>query len=197
MSDRYQTDAFDDAAPDVSLSGGALPPWLARRLLKDDEKVAWVRGPRFNPSWERYVTHIMLFLGAAAVGAVAVAVGSLLSEWWPEAMPISVLVALGVVFGSIIVLGLCCGYFTRLVATDRRLFIVQGYEVCRTWNMDDLPPSLIRHGFSANGRRNRTVDFDAVKDMLGGASDQFTDAQSILAFGKQLNHIKAREDGRG
>ena len=43
------------------------------------------------------------------------------------------------------VLGLCCGYFTRLVATNHRLVILQGYEMCRTWGMDDLPPSLIRH----------------------------------------------------
>ena len=202
MSDRFQADAFDAPPPDlpeysdVSRPSPPLPPWLARRLLQDGETVAWVRGPRFNPSWERYVTHIGLFGAALAAGAFAVAVASLLAEFWPPVLLPTVLVAGALVLASIMVLGLCCGYFTRLVATNHRLVILQGYEVCRTWGMDDLPPFLIRHDRSVNGERSRTVDFDAVKNMLGGSSDQFVDAKTILAFGKQLGHIKAREDGR-
>ena len=203
MSDRFQSDAFDPQPPevpeptDISMPNPPLPPWLARRLLKDDEQIAWVRGPRFNPSWERYVTHVSLFLAALAAGAFCVAVGSLLAEWWPRMLPAAVLLAGGLVVASIMVLGLSCGYFTRLVATNHRLVILQGYEVCRTWGMDDLPPSLIRHGMSAGGGRDRAIDFDAVKTMLGGASDQFVDAKTILAFGKQLGQIKRREEGRG
>jgi hypothetical protein len=32
--------------------------------------------------------------------------------------------------------------------------------------------------------------------MLGGASDQFVDAKKVLALGKQLDNIKARERDR-
>ncbi len=202
MSDRFHTDAFDARPPDlhehpdVARPLTPLPSWLARRLLREDEQVAWVRGPRFNPSWERYVTHPLLFFAALAVGAFCVAVASLLDEFWPAVMLPTFLFAGALVLASIMVLGLCCGYFTRLVATNHRLVILQGYETCRTWGMDDLPPSLIRHDRSESGERSLTVDFDAVKTMLGGASDQFADAKTILAFGKQLGHIKAREDGR-
>ncbi len=196
MSDRFQTDAFDARPPTLVGRSSPLPSWLARRLLRNDEQVAWVRGPRFNPSWERYVTHISLFLAALGFGVVLTATGWLFAEMWPPMVLPAVLVAAGVVLGSIILLGLCCGYFTRLVATNQRLVILQGYEVCRTWGMDDLPPSLIRDGVSEGGRRNRTVDFDAVTAMLGGSSDRFVDAKAILAFGKQLGQIKRREDGR-
>ena len=196
MSDQFRNDAFDARLPDLAGRSSPLPSWLARRLLREDEQVAWVRGPRFNPSWERYVTHFSLFLAALGFGMVLTATGWLFAEMWPPIMLPAALVAGGVVLGSIMVLGFCCGYFTRLVATNQRLVILQGYEVCRTWGMDDLPPSLIRDRISEGGRRNRTVDFDAVTAMLGGASDQFVDAKAILALGKQLGQIKRREDGR-
>jgi hypothetical protein len=40
--------------------------------------------------------------------------------------------------------------------------------------------------------RRPTIDLDGVKAMLGGASDQFSDTKTILAFGKHLDRIKAR-----
>jgi hypothetical protein len=100
------------------------------------------------------------------------------------------------VFGSILVLGISNGYFTRLVVTDQRLFIVQGREVCRTWGIDELPRSLIRFGSLEDGELSKTVDLDSLKTMLGGSSDQFTDAKTILAFAKQLRRTREREDGR-
>ena len=76
------------------------------------------------------------------------------------------------------------------------LFIVQGYEVCRTWGIDDLPRSLLRFSRVGDGGRSRTVDLDALKTMLGGSSDKIVDSKAILGFGKQLDHIKARENNR-
>jgi hypothetical protein len=32
--------------------------------------------------------------------------------------------------------------------------------------------------------------------MLGGASDKFTESKTILAFGKRIEQVKAREKGR-
>ena len=104
--------------------------------------------------------------------------------------------AAGGAFAAIVILGLASGYFTRLVATNQRLVIVQGRELCRSWTLDDLPPSMIRRRMTGDGQRDRTIDLDAVKTLLGGASDGFADAKSILAFGKQLGQIKARDDGR-
>jgi hypothetical protein len=37
---------------------------------------------------------------------------------------------------------------------------------------------------------------DSLKTMLGGTSDKFAEATSILSLGKRLDQIKAREDGR-
>ena len=197
MSDRFRNDAYDDdPPPDVARPRPTLPDWLARRLLHADEQVAWVRGPRFCPSWERHVTHISLFLSALALGAVLAAAAWLFAEMWPPVVLPAMLVAMSVVVASVIVLGLSCGYFTRLVATNQRLLIVQGYELCRSWNMDDLPPWMVRSRRGERGEEFRSVDFDAVKSMLGGTSDQFMDAKAILAFGKQLGQFKSRDDGR-
>jgi hypothetical protein len=106
------------------------------------------------------------------------------------------LAAGGVVLGSIFVLGIFSGYFTRLVVTNFRLIILQGREVCRSWSMDDLPHSLIRFRLSRGGQPSRTVDLDAMKTLLGSASDKFAESKTILAFGKQVEQIKAREDRR-
>ena len=35
----------------------------------------------------------------------------------------------GLVVGCILVMGVCCGYFTRLVVTNFRLVVVQGYGI--------------------------------------------------------------------
>ena len=88
------------------------------------------------------------------------------------------------------------GLFTRLVATNFRLVIMQGYEIARTWQIDQLPRSLTRYRRRSDGGEDRTIDLDAMRSMLGTASDQFADAKTILAFGKELGHIKAREDDR-
>ena len=97
---------------------------------------------------------------------------------------------------SVFVLGIANAHFTRLVVTNLRLIIVQGYAVCRSWNMDELPLSLIRFGMHRDGEGGRTIDLDAVKSLFGGASDQVTDARSILAFGKQLDRIQNDKKGR-
>jgi hypothetical protein len=200
MSDRYQAEGFDDSLlvfPEPFTFVQPSPPfpaWLAARVLRPDEKVTWVRGPRFNPSWELYVTHPGLLLAALALGALGVATGWRMAGSWSEMPPWPFVAAGGLAFAAIVVLGLACGYFTRLVATNQRLFIVQGRELCRSWALDDLPPSLISRRIRRDGQHDRAIDLDAVKTLLGGASDGFTDAKSILAFGKQLGQIKARED---
>ena len=82
------------------------------------------------------------------------------------------------------------------MVTNFRLFIVQGYEVCKTWRVADLPPHLVRFARRPGGEESRTVDVDALQSMLGGAFDQYAESKAIRAFGKQLDQIKRREDGR-
>jgi hypothetical protein len=198
MSDRYQSDeAFEARGRDVSRQAPPLPSWLANRLLKEDEKVNWVYGPRFNPWWERYVTHPALFLVALAAGAISFGVGWLLSEDRTELPLLPVLAAGSIIIGSILVLGIANGYFTRLVVTDLRIVILQGYEVCRSWSLDDLPRSLIRFSWREGEEEERqSVDLGALQTMLGTASDQIVDAKTILKFGKSIEQIRTRKDGR-
>src|SRR5689334_23175423 len=143
MFDR--SDAFDDAEPVIAQPFPPLPDWLAHRMLQPDEEITWIVGPRFNPSWERYVTHPLLFLAALAVGVVVLAVGGLLAEGDTPIVLLLGVAAGALVLASIFVLGIASGYFTRLVVTNQRLLIVQGYEVCRTWSINKLPRSLIRY----------------------------------------------------
>jgi hypothetical protein len=202
MSDRFQIDRFDDQPPELPEPSTFVEPsppfpaWLAVRFLRPDEKITWVRGPRFNPSWELYVTHPALLLAALAVGALGVATAWRIAGSWSEMPPWPFAAAGALAFAAIVVLGVASGYFTRLAATNQRLVIVQGRELCRSWTLDDLPPSMIRRRMRGDGRPDRAIDLDAVKTLLGGASDGFADAKSILAFGKQLGQIKSREDGR-
>src|SRR5262249_32892802 len=196
MSDQFKPDPFGDRAPEITRRSPPLPSWLARRLLRRGEQVTWVRGPRFNPSWERYVTHPGLFVFALALGAGCVGAGRLIAGSWDAISPVPVVVAACVILVSIFVLGIFSGYFTRLVVTTHRLFIVQGRELCRCWNVDDLPLSLISYSMRAGGEKSRTADLDALQTMLGGASDQFIESKTILAFGKQLDRIKARDQDR-
>jgi hypothetical protein len=195
MSERFQNDLPDFRLPYFVESFQYLPAWLADRLLRPDEKVAWVRGPRFNPTCERYITHPGLFFCAVAVGAVIVGLARLAGGGSPEPFVIAFLIAGFLVISSIIVLGLTNGYFTRLVVTNLRLVILQGYEICRSWNIDDLPPSLVRYG-KRGEKASWSIDLDAVKTMLGGSSDKFADAKSILKFGKQLDSITIRDKNR-
>jgi len=50
---------------------------------------------------ERYVTHPLLFVGALGVGVVLIAAGMLFSELWEFSLLVAVLVAAGLVFGSL------------------------------------------------------------------------------------------------
>jgi hypothetical protein len=193
MSDRYPNDTFTRPA-EVAGQCPPLPPWLADRLLKGDEQVSWVVGPYFNPPWERYVTHPLLFLAALAVGVACVTVGGLTGG--TEGAVVAGLVGGAVVLASVFVLGFASGYFTRLVVTSARLLILQGYEVVRIWGLDDLPYSLVRYRRRADGAESRAVDLDTLKSMFGGASDKFAESKTILAFGKQLDQITAREKRR-
>jgi hypothetical protein len=197
MSDPFSTDTFTDAPrPEVPGQCQQLPEWLQLRLIRRDEHITWVRGPRHNPQWERYVTHPALFLAALAVGAACVGLGRLGAGTW-AAMPVLPALAGGLIaVGSVFVLAFSNAYFTRLVVTDSRLLILQGYEVCRSWAINDLPRSLIRYTMPAGGTESRTVDLDALRTMLGGSSDQFTDAKTILDLGKRLDGIKGKEGGR-
>ena len=165
-----------------------LPSWLADRLLRDDEKVVWVRGPRFNPSWERYITHPGLIVLALAFGTICVGIGSIgLKVNRTDLLPF-VAVAGASIVCTILVLGVSCGYFTRLVVTNYSLLIVQGYEIVRSWNIDDLPPRFVHYNLEED--RRPSIDLDAVQKLLGGSSEKFTDAKSILSFVKQIDRIK-------
>jgi hypothetical protein len=194
-----QVDSLDeplDALPAVDRSAELLPPWLVRRVVRGDERVSWVWGPRRSPAWEPYVTHPALFLVALAVAAAVLAAGKGLVEKWSD-MPVPVVViAAVIVFGSVFVLALANAHFTRLVVTSSHLTILQGYEICRRWGLKDLPPSLLRYRMQAGGQRRQTVDLDAVKSMFGGGAGHFAEAKTILAFGKQLGAIKGRDGDR-
>jgi hypothetical protein len=192
MSDQFRTDSFSALPPNISLRYKPLPPWLARRLLRAEETITWVRGPRFTPRWERYITHPGLFVLALLLGAVFLGVGRLVAGSWSKMPPLPFLVAGGLFIGSVYILALSNGYFTRLVVTNFRIVIMQGYEVCRSWRINDLPPSLIRYR-GRDGERSPTVDLDTLQTMLGGGSDQFAESKTIRAFGKQLDQIKARD----
>lgn len=196
ISDHIQNEPFNVPLPQLYHTYPPLPVWIARRLLREGEKITWVRGPRLNPEWERFVVHPGLFVVALALAAFGVAVTRVSVRSWSEVPPAVYLGGGGLVLGSIFVLAIAATYFTRLVVTTRRVVILQGYEVCRSWRMDDLPPSLIRYGRRGSDGENRTVDLDALQTMLGGSSGQFTEAKGIMAFGKQLEQIKARKKDR-
>lgn len=194
MSDQYSADPFDDPLPEIALTFPPLPAWLERRVLRRGEYVTWVRGPRFSPAWERYVTHPALFLVALVLAAVCVGAGWRATGRIP---PAAVAVGGGILLAAIFVLGVFAGHFTRLVVTNERVLILQGHEVCRRWEMDQLPRSLLRYRRRAGGEERPVIDLPAVQTMLGGAQGQFADARTILSFGKHLDQIRAREDRRG
>ena len=198
MSDRSHTGGFDARAPQFRGSCPPLPWWIADRLLRPDEKVDWVYGPKANPSWERYVTHPALFLASLALGALCLGLGWLARQG--STLPVApCLGAIMIVLGSVFVLAFSNAYFTRLVVTNFRLVVLQGYEVCRSWKIDDLPRSLVRYG-RPGGLEDPTlgpaIDLEALQTMLGGASDRFAESKTILAFGKRLDQIKSDEDRR-
>jgi hypothetical protein len=185
-----------DPPPQIAHPQPTLPDWLARRVLRPGEQVTWVRGPRNNPGWEAFATHPALALVALAAGAAACWAVRLLAGSWADVPPPVVLGAAGLVVASILVLGISAAYFTRLVVTDRRLVILQGYEVCRSWGLDALPPSLIRYGRRGVEDDSRAVDLEGLQTLLGNASGRFAESKSIMAFGKQLDRIIARDNNR-
>jgi hypothetical protein len=197
MSERFQKDAPAFQAVDIVELFQPLPGWLADRLLKPDEQVTWVRGPCFNPSWECYVTHPALLLLALAFGAASVGLVWLVFGATPTILAVVGMAAGLVVIATIIVLGIANGYFTRLVVTNSRLVILQGYEIVRSWSIDKLPRSLLRYARRDGEDQGPCIDLEVVKNMLGRSSDQFTSAKTILSFGKQLDRIQTRDKDRG
>jgi hypothetical protein len=194
----FRLDPDEDSLDDRPWDFPPLPGWLADRILRPDEKITWVIGPKWQPWWERYATHPLLFLIALVLGAGCVAAGRLSVDSWAQLHPVPAVVAIGLVFGSIFVLGGVSGWFTRLVVTNFRLVILQGREVCRSWNIDDLPPSLVHYGKPQKGEPDSpTIDLDALKTMLGSKpSDKFVDADTIMTLGKHLDQIRPRKDDR-
>lgn len=193
MSERFPENERGQRAADVSEQFQPLPGWLAERLLRPDEMVVWVRGPSFQPFWERFVTHPGLFFLALAVGLLGGGGGVMMAEGnEPRIAGLSVFFAVALVLLSILVLGVACGYFTRLVVTNFRLVVVQGYEVCRSWGIDDLPRSMLHYRDGEAWRPS--INLDAVQTLLGGSSQQFTDAKTILTFAKQLDRIQKKRD---
>ncbi len=190
----HDSDDFHDEDPlDVTLRYPSLPRWLERRLLYRDEYVTWVRGPASSPSLERYLTHPALALFPLAFGGLCWLGVYLLGKEAPYFFSVMGSIWLLLFLPLLFVVGISCGHFTRLVVTNFRLIIVQGHEVCRSWDVEELPPELTH--YSRHGRRGkRSIDLSAVQDMLGNSSQQFTPAKAILEFGKQLDRIKIRPE---
>src|SRR5262245_36907530 len=103
---------FVGRLPTIAHRHPPVPEWLAVRLLRPGERITWVRGPWFQPSWECYVTHPALFLFAVALGAVSVLEGRLVAGSWAEMSALPALFAIALVIGSVYVLAFASGYFT-------------------------------------------------------------------------------------
>ena len=54
----------------------------------------------------------------------------------------------------------------------------------------------VRYRRRADGVEDRAVDLDTLKSLFGPASDKFAESKTILAFGKHLDKIKARDRDR-
>jgi hypothetical protein len=200
MTDHFDPDSHtvrtdSTGSPTSSTEDGpSLPVWLSRRLLRAGETVTWVRGPRYNPSWERYITHPALLLVPALPGVVVMGIAAQVGGA-PAALAVAA-VTFALVLPLLFVVGFSAGYFTRLVVTDFRLLIVQGYELCWDCGVDYLPPSLVRYD-RRHGEKDRvSVDLNALQTSLGGASTQFVEAKTILAFKRQVDRDRSREQGR-
>jgi hypothetical protein len=203
MSDQIQPDTFSrfqsepPSLPTREIVGtcSPFPAWLARRLLGPDEKVTWVRGPKRNPSWERYITHPGLLLVPVAVAAIVALVGGLTAgakagELLCPFFGICFVAALPMLF----VVGIACGYFTRLVVTNQRVVVLQGYEICDTWDVARLPRSLVRQEQRDGQPAVSSVDLNALNTILGGSSTQFVEAKTILDFAKTLKRLSLEEN---
>jgi hypothetical protein len=193
VSHQFQTSPT--SASDVARSLHGLPARLARRVLKPDESITLVRGPRRSPWWEPAVTHPLLFLVALFLGGGCLTVGYQTAESFREMSPIPVMLGAAIVIGSVFVLGFFNGHFTRLVVTNVRLIVLQGSEVCLSKNIDKLPRWLVRRERRDDGEESKTIDVDALSRALG-SSDQFVDAKTIQAFSRQLGRFTSGDDTR-
>lgn len=167
-----------------------LPSWLGKKFLEQHERLTWVRGPRWNSPVEWLMTHPLLFVLAVIVSLLMVGAAAVLAGDLRHVSPLIGMMVFVMPLGSIVVLGISNAYFTRLVITDRKVFISQGHEICRVWKMDQLPPSMVRHTQTETGEEVQSVDLERIKDMLGGGDDGYVDAKTIKKFGKQLDQFR-------
>lgn len=200
-TERHNTERFDAEPRQAGAAHTAhqyppLPAFLARRLLRDDEQVTFVRGPWFAPWWERHVTHISFILVAGLLAVAVIAAGIQYAGSLKEMPILPGVIALGLIFGSIGVTAFFCGLFTRLIVTDRRLILIQGYDVCRVWNIDDLPRRLLRYA-RRGGEERAMIDIDALQTMItASVTEKFSEAKTLMKFGKQLDQIRRAETDR-
>lgn len=196
MNDTIRTDrpdSSDSPDPKLNVATLGLPTWLARLVLAPGETVALVRGPTSNSPLEPYLTHPALFLVALLPAGITLAVGRAMSPSWKELHPLPGLLAVLILFGTVIFLAGMAGYFTRLIITDRRLLIVQGREVRSSRDVNSLPRALVRRGRDEFGReRAPTIDLNAVNKLVGGTG--FVDAKTILTLSKKIDKLKESDD---
>ncbi|MGF1578426.1 MAG: hypothetical protein ACFCD0_03595 [Gemmataceae bacterium] len=172
-----------------------VPKWLASRLLRPDEEVVWATGPRHTPAIEPILTHWVLVVVGLLLGVGTVLVGLQLVNSLSRLPMWSGFTAIFLVFGSVMVVAAANGYFTRLIATNKRVFIVQGQEVCRSWGLSALPRSLVQYRMNEDGEEERSINVDALKTMLDAPGDGFAESKTILSFGKHLDRVKDSRQG--
>jgi hypothetical protein len=194
MSDEFRTEISLPSPPSVALGFPPLPAWLARlHFPRANETITWVYGPRFSPSWERYVTNPVLFLIAFFIASACIGIARWQVDSWERIPPAPVAVGIALVLGNVYVLGIFCGYFTRMVVTNRRIVILQGREVARSWSTRDLPRSLLRYQRGERGEENSpTINLDSIQGLFGTSATGFVEAKTILDVGKQIGRIQRR-----
>jgi hypothetical protein len=193
MSEEIQATPPEGRSLKLELSYPPLPWWLARRLLRRGEEVRFVRGPKQNPWWERYLTHPAFFLIPATVCAFWGCTWGALHDPVDQRSSFAPVVMGGIMLVTLSILAITSGHFTRLVVTNYRLFVVQGYEIRRGWDLKYLPKSLLHYSLPGSEYSRPVVNLDALQSMLGPPSEHVAGAKAILAFGKHLDAIKARE----
>jgi hypothetical protein len=202
VSEHIQPDSFSTfqgipaelSSPPIVSASAPFPDWISRRLLRPGETVTWVRGPRHSPSWERYITHPALILVPVVPGVLVMVVAAQAAGAGAAMAVCAITFACALPF--LFVLGFSAGYFTRLVVTNFRLLIVQGYELCWDCGIDHLPPSLVRYDRRGE-KAARSVDLDALQTALGGSSTQFVEAKTILKFARQVDRTRSGDNRPG
>ncbi len=174
-----------------------FPKWLASHLLRGDEEILWSTGPRHTPAIEPFLTHWLFVVVGVMLAVGTLFLGRMLVPGWSKLPMWAGFTAIFLVFGSVFLVGVANGYFTRLVATNKRVFIVQGQAICRSWGLNALPRSLVQYRINEHGEEERTVDVDALRTMLDSPSEGFAESKTILSLGKHLDRVKdAREGNR-